>query len=332
MPEHFHGRRLPRGSRPESASSTENTRQTSRLQGTQPGPCSPDAASGRLSACVRQPTRRSGAHPVLGPYGLRCLRQTSRARPVSLRAGDGGRGDAHRGGGDGARLDAGGHRPHRSETAQAMATRGRYSHRREGTWWIGLVEPADDDCSSRGLITSPPLTGKSLGDLSDVRRKLGAMGAEGRVAELIDLVIGLLGDVRDTNTSLSVRLQNALRTLVCLRRPPSRRRPHLPTRPGFALSSGRRHRATGARSRPPEWRQARPRTDEGLARDHAWADRVRLIEARYTGVWELPVLGAVSAPTAVLIQPDGHVASAGGGTEQGLRDALTTWFGPPAVP
>lgn len=63
------------------------------------------------------------------------------------------------------------------------------------------------------MITSPPLTGKSLGDLSDVRRKLEAMGAEGRVAELIDVVIGLLGDVRDTNTSLSVRLQNALRTL-----------------------------------------------------------------------------------------------------------------------
>jgi transposase len=63
------------------------------------------------------------------------------------------------------------------------------------------------------LITSPPLTGKSLGDLSDVRRKLEAMGAEGRVPELIDLVIGLLGDVRDTNTSLSVRLQNALRAL-----------------------------------------------------------------------------------------------------------------------
>ena len=63
------------------------------------------------------------------------------------------------------------------------------------------------------MITSPPLTGKSLGDLSDVRRKLEAMGAEGRVAELIDLVIGLLGDVRDTNTSLSVRLQNALHTL-----------------------------------------------------------------------------------------------------------------------
>jgi 2-polyprenyl-6-methoxyphenol hydroxylase-like FAD-dependent oxidoreductase len=63
-----------------------------------------------------------------------------------------------------------------------------------------------------------------------------------------------------------------------------------------------------------------------------WADRVRLIEAQYTGVWELPVLGAVAAPTAVLIRPDGHVAWVGDGTDAGLRDALTTWFGPPTAP
>ena len=60
-----------------------------------------------------------------------------------------------------------------------------------------------------------------------------------------------------------------------------------------------------------------------------WANRVRLIDARYAGVWELPVLGAVSAPTAMLIRPDGHVAWVGDGMDQGLRDALTTWFGPP---
>jgi 3-(3-hydroxy-phenyl)propionate hydroxylase len=59
-----------------------------------------------------------------------------------------------------------------------------------------------------------------------------------------------------------------------------------------------------------------------------WADRVRLIDARYTGVWELPVLGPVAAPTALLIRPDGHVAWVGNGTEQGLCEALTTWFGP----
>jgi 2-polyprenyl-6-methoxyphenol hydroxylase-like FAD-dependent oxidoreductase len=60
-----------------------------------------------------------------------------------------------------------------------------------------------------------------------------------------------------------------------------------------------------------------------------WADRVERFDARYAGAWELPVLGAVAAPTAVLIRPDGHVAWVGEGTDQGLHDALTTWFGPP---
>jgi len=60
-----------------------------------------------------------------------------------------------------------------------------------------------------------------------------------------------------------------------------------------------------------------------------WADRVRRIDARYAGAWELPVLGAVAAPGAVLIRPDGHVAWVGDGTDHGLRDALTTWFGRP---
>ena len=61
-----------------------------------------------------------------------------------------------------------------------------------------------------------------------------------------------------------------------------------------------------------------------------WADRVQLIDASYEGEWELPVLGAVTAPTAVLIRPDGYVAWVGDGTDAGLPEALTTWFGPPA--
>jgi 3-(3-hydroxy-phenyl)propionate hydroxylase len=60
-----------------------------------------------------------------------------------------------------------------------------------------------------------------------------------------------------------------------------------------------------------------------------WADRVRLIDAKYGGAWELPVLGAVTAPDAVLIRPDGYVAWVGDATQLGLADALTTWFGPP---
>jgi 2-polyprenyl-6-methoxyphenol hydroxylase-like FAD-dependent oxidoreductase len=60
-----------------------------------------------------------------------------------------------------------------------------------------------------------------------------------------------------------------------------------------------------------------------------WADRVRLIDATYAGTWELPVLGEVVTPAAVLIRPDGYVAWVGDGTDAGLRDALTTWFGSP---
>jgi 3-(3-hydroxy-phenyl)propionate hydroxylase len=58
-----------------------------------------------------------------------------------------------------------------------------------------------------------------------------------------------------------------------------------------------------------------------------WADRVRFVDARCDGVWEVPVLGAVAAAPAVLVRPDGHVAWAGDVTDAALPRALATWFG-----
>ena len=60
----------------------------------------------------------------------------------------------------------------------------------------------------------------------------------------------------------------------------------------------------------------------------SWADRVQLVDATYSGTWELPVIGAVKAPGAALVRPDGHVAWVGSGSADGLSDALTRWFGP----
>jgi 3-(3-hydroxy-phenyl)propionate hydroxylase len=60
-----------------------------------------------------------------------------------------------------------------------------------------------------------------------------------------------------------------------------------------------------------------------------WGDRVHVVDAEYLGTWELPAIGAVTAPGAVLVRPDGHVAWVGDQAGQGLVEALTTWFGPP---
>lgn len=62
-----------------------------------------------------------------------------------------------------------------------------------------------------------------------------------------------------------------------------------------------------------------------------WAGRVQLIDAQSDGPWDLPAIGAVPAPTALLIRPDGYVAWVGDRTQLGLVDALTTWFGSPTA-
>jgi 3-(3-hydroxy-phenyl)propionate hydroxylase len=60
-----------------------------------------------------------------------------------------------------------------------------------------------------------------------------------------------------------------------------------------------------------------------------WSDRVCPLALKYGGTWELPAIGAVEAPSAVLVRPDGYVAWVGDGTDAGLADALTKWFGAP---
>ena len=62
-----------------------------------------------------------------------------------------------------------------------------------------------------------------------------------------------------------------------------------------------------------------------------WARRAQLVDGTTEGPWELPVLGPVPAPAAVLVRPDGYVAWVGDQTRSGLAEALTTWFGPPAA-
>jgi 2-polyprenyl-6-methoxyphenol hydroxylase-like FAD-dependent oxidoreductase len=62
-----------------------------------------------------------------------------------------------------------------------------------------------------------------------------------------------------------------------------------------------------------------------------WADRVNVLAATYDGPWDLPVVGRVAAPKAVLVRPDGYVAWVGDGSPVGLVDSLTTWFGQPTA-
>ncbi|MGZ4729272.1 MAG: aromatic-ring hydroxylase C-terminal domain-containing protein, partial [Acidimicrobiales bacterium] len=58
-----------------------------------------------------------------------------------------------------------------------------------------------------------------------------------------------------------------------------------------------------------------------------WTGRVHVVDASYEGRWELPVVGEVDAPSAVLIRPDGHVAWTGALTDPELPSALSRWFG-----
>jgi len=59
----------------------------------------------------------------------------------------------------------------------------------------------------------------------------------------------------------------------------------------------------------------------------AWTERVRHVRATYDGAWELPVIGPVTAPTALLVRPDGHVAWVAERSAEGLTEALTRWCG-----
>jgi len=66
--------------------------------------------------------------------------------------------------------------------------------------------------------------------------------------------------------------------------------------------------------------------EPGALAAEGWSDRVRLVDAKFDGVCELPVVGAVAIPPAILIRPDGHVAWVGDGDAEGLSDACTLWF------
>jgi 3-(3-hydroxy-phenyl)propionate hydroxylase len=62
-----------------------------------------------------------------------------------------------------------------------------------------------------------------------------------------------------------------------------------------------------------------------------WSDRVQRVRASCPARWELPEVGALPAPGAVLVRPDGYVAWTGEREAGGLSEALEHWFGPPRV-
>jgi len=59
----------------------------------------------------------------------------------------------------------------------------------------------------------------------------------------------------------------------------------------------------------------------GLDADR-WSSRVSVVRARFSGAAELPVIGRVALPLAVLTRPDGYVAWVGEGTDHGLEETL----------
>jgi 3-(3-hydroxy-phenyl)propionate hydroxylase len=108
---------------------------------------------------------------------------------------------------------------------------------------------------------------------------------------------------------------------------PTARTPHARSRPGHRRRPpARLHPAARC---PPDAPQ--PRRARRSSRSRRGPIGFRVIAAKYVGTWELPALGEVTAPTAVLIRPDGYVAWVGEQTQRGLDDALTTWFGPAAT-